>query len=148
MLVCLGLRSHSLPPFIYFGSRGCYSLASLQSSWLILFASCYPFFSLGFRYYYYCYYYFTLVYFDRLPLNAFRCDWGPRFCCLILCCFLIIGVRARGWVANCWPQEWFHPPRVGLLAKCSVACHAHLENKIKIVSVVPQHLKKTTRSLV
>jgi len=53
---------------------GCYSLAGLQSSRLILFASCFFIPLFVFQYYNN---YFTLVYFDWLPLNVFQCDWCP-----------------------------------------------------------------------
>ena len=43
----------------------------------------------GFHYYY-CYYFFILVYFDRLPLNDFKCDWCP---CFVLSSFYLLSLR-------------------------------------------------------
>ena len=62
-------------------------------------------------------YYFILVYFDRLPLNVFHCDWCPSLCCLILFCLFPHWGRVHGWVVDtagqgggsilqglgCWP---------------------------------------------
>ena len=98
-----------------------YSLACLQSSRLIIFASCFFIAYFNGFHYYYCYYDFTLVYFDWLPLNLFQCDWCPYWCCLILFCLSLCGVGAHHWVvdiAGHW--GWFHPAGVGLLANCRV----------------------------
>ena len=53
----------------------------------------------GFHYYYYCHYFFTLVYFDQLPLNDFKCDWCT---CFVLSSFylFISSLGARGWVVD------------------------------------------------
>ena len=116
-----GIAFH-LPPFPLYilVVGGSYSGACLQSSQLILFASCFffhLFISVGFHYYYYYYYYYyTLVYFDRLPLNVFQCDWCPCLCCVILFYFsLCWGVGSWLGCGYCSPQGWFHPAGVGLL---------------------------------
>ena len=84
---------------------GCYSLACLQSSGLILFASC--FFIPLFQWFsslllLLLLFYFSL--FDRLPLNVFRCDWCPCLCCLILVC-LSLCWGGGSWLGCgfCWP---------------------------------------------
>ena len=81
---------------------GCYSLACLQSSWLILFASCFfiPLFQwLLLLILLLLLFYFSL--FDRLPLNVFQCDWCPCMCCLVLFCLsLHWGVGPNGWVVD------------------------------------------------
>ena len=98
---------------------GCYSLACLQSScgsfYLPLVFS-FLYFN-GFHYYYY----FTLVNFDQLPLNVFQCGWCPFLCCLILFC-LSLRWGGGSWLGcgYCWPQGWFHPAGVWLLANRTV----------------------------
>ena len=80
---------------------GCYSLACLQSSRLILFASC--FFIPLFQWFSSLLLFlslFTLVYFDRLPLNVFQYDWCPCLCCLILFCLSLHWGGACGWVVD------------------------------------------------
>ena len=67
----------------------CYSLACLQSSWLVLFASCFfiPLFQwLSSSLLLLLLLLFYISLFDRLPLNVFRCDWCTCLCCLILFC--------------------------------------------------------------
>ena len=112
--------------------RGCYSLACLQSSQLILYTSfcrcrfCFVFFFsflffYGCHYYYfYCFYYFSLLYFDWLPLKVVQCDWCLCWCCLVLFCLSRCWDGAGGCVVDtvgnggdsilqvlgCWPTVY------------------------------------------
>ena len=125
-----------LPPLPLYVSvvRGCYSLACLQSSQLILFTSfccccfvlfCFfflfiPFFYGCHYYYFYCFYYFSLLYFDWLPLKILQCDWCLCWCCLILFCLSRCWDGAHGCVVDtvgnggdsilqvlgCWPTVY------------------------------------------
>ena len=78
------------PPFTYLGNWGVaivlHFCSHLGSFYLPVVFSFLNFNGFYYYYYYYIYYYFILVYFDRLPLNVFQCDWCPCLCYLILFC--------------------------------------------------------------
>ena len=79
---------------------GCYSLACLQSSRLILFSSFFSFLYFnGFHPYYYCYYYFTLVYLIGFHLMSFSVT-GAHVCVVLF--FLFIPSLGQGLVAGLW----------------------------------------------
>ena len=80
---------------------GCYSLACLQSSRLILFASCFfiPLFQwLSSLLLLPLLLYFSL--FGWLSLNVFQCDWCPCLCCLIFFVYPFVLAGACGWVLD------------------------------------------------
>ena len=110
----------SLPPLPLdiLVAGGCYSLACLQSSRLILLASC--FFIPSFQWFsssllLLLLFYFSL--FDWLSLTVFQCDWCPCLCCLIFFVYPFVGAGTCGWVVDtaghdvgsilqglgCWP---------------------------------------------